>query len=285
MSFKTILTPVEGYGDQRFIVETALFMAQRYGSYIEGMHIRPEIIGAIGTDAMGATIFAENFSREEWEAVQKARTLFFDVMREHDVPICSTTDQPMEGVHAAWMEEVPSGDMFIGNHGRAFDLLVCGQPSQDGPAPRLRTLEAALLESGRPILLAHDPAPKEFGRRIVIAWNGSTETARALADAKPLLSAADSVHVLVVEEAMVPGPSGRDVQIYLKRNGIDAELVETRRKKGQGPGETMLSETHRLGGDLMIKGAYTQSRLRQMIFGGATSFLIAHADLPMFMAH
>jgi nucleotide-binding universal stress UspA family protein len=285
MSFKTILTPVEGYGDQRFIVETALAMARRYGSYVEGMHIRPEIIGAIGTDAMGATIFAENFSREEWDAVQKARTLFIEAMREQNVPMISTTDQPLEGVHAAWLDDVPSGDMFIGNHGRAFDLIVCGQPSQEGPAPRLRTLEAALLESGRPILLAHDPAPIDFGKTIVIAWNGSTETARALADAKPLLQTAERVFVLVVEEAMVPGPSGRDIQTYLLRNGIEAELVEKRRQKGQGPGETMLSETHRLGGDLMIKGAYTQSRLRQMIFGGATSFLIAHADLPLFMAH
>jgi len=34
-----------------------------------------------------------------------------------------------------------------------------------------------------------------------------------------------------------------------------------------------------------VKSAYTQSRLRQMIFGGSTRHILANATLPVFMAH
>ena len=69
----------------------------------------------------------------------------------------------------------------------------------------------------------------------------------------------------------------------LARHGITAEAVS--RPGGKSSGEDILDQTEKLGGDLLIKGAYTQSRLRQMIFGGATAHILAKAKLPVFMAN
>jgi nucleotide-binding universal stress UspA family protein len=148
----------------------------------------------------------------------------------------------------------------------------------------MSALEAALFESGRPILIAPPTPPDKIGEVVVVAWNGSTETARTIALAMPFLVKAQQVLVLSVEEGMVPGPSGADVVQNLIRNGVAAKKKQIQ-ASGRPPGRAMLDEAAAAGADLLVKGAYTHSRLRQMIFGGATSHILSHAEVPVFMAH
>ncbi len=100
----------------------------------------------------------------------------------------------------------------------------------------------------------------------------------------PFLRRAERVVVLAVEGVMVPGPTAAEAARHLQLNGIAAETREAA-TDGRGGGETILAEAAALGADLLVKGAYTNSRLRQMIFGGATSQILAEAELPVFMAH
>jgi nucleotide-binding universal stress UspA family protein len=90
--------------------------------------------------------------------------------------------------------------------------------------------------------------------------------------------------VLTVKEGMVPGPSGGEIAQHLINNEIAAQPSEVE-AAGRSIGEAILAEAAALGADLLIKGAYTHSRLRQMIFGGATSHILSAAELPVFMAH
>jgi nucleotide-binding universal stress UspA family protein len=146
------------------------------------------------------------------------------------------------------------------------------------------TLEAALFESGRPILVAPPTPPPTLGETIVIAWNGSTETTRAIAFSAPLLRRAKRVIVTSAESGLVPGPTGEQVARYLRNCGIDAEIMNVP-GSGRSAGEAFLANAKSVGCDLLVKGAYTQSRLRQMIFGGATSHILSAATLPVLMAH
>jgi nucleotide-binding universal stress UspA family protein len=148
----------------------------------------------------------------------------------------------------------------------------------------MTAVEAALFESGRPVLLIPPSAPGSVGETIVIAWNGSTETARTVALGMPLLLKARRVIVLTVEGWGADGPTGEELANRLQRNGITVELI-ARSMKSRTPGEAVLEYAAEFHADLLIKGAYTQSRLRQMIFGGATSHILAHMKLPVFMAH
>jgi nucleotide-binding universal stress UspA family protein len=188
------------------------------------------------------------------------------------------------GPSFGWLDEAPNGDGFVGSYGRVFDVTVVGRPDPNRNSPRMSTLEAALFDSGRPILIAPPTPPPRLGDVVVIAWNGSTETARTVAFALPLLEQAERVVVLTVEGWMVPGPSGEQLARYLRANGIAAEPLGVPAGR-RNNGETVLANAAALGCDLLVKGAYTQSRLRQMIFGGATAHILARAEMPVLMAH
>ena len=100
----------------------------------------------------------------------------------------------------------------------------------------------------------------------------------------PLLARAKNVTVLSVDGWGIPGPSGSELAVYLSRAGVPA-TARTAGREGRSAGEAILTECSRVGADLLVKGAYTQSRLRQMIFGGATRHVMARAQLPVMLAH
>jgi nucleotide-binding universal stress UspA family protein len=118
----------------------------------------------------------------------------------------------------------------------------------------------------------------------VIAWNRSTETARTLALGMPLLIKASRIVVLEIDGWGVDGPSGREVAQLLRWHGMASE-TRTLSSRAGSPGRALLSAAASLNCDLLIKGAYTQSRFRQMILGGATSHILAHTKVPVLMAH
>jgi nucleotide-binding universal stress UspA family protein len=183
-----------------------------------------------------------------------------------------------------WVKEAPSGHDFVGSYGRVFDAIVLARPGDEWQSPSMITLESALFESGRPVLIAPPTSPRSLGTNVLIAWNSSTEQARTTAFAMPLLRLAQRVTICTVEGATVAGPSGEQMARSLKMNGIAAEPITLTAKKGRA-GETILNKAEEIGCDLIVKGAYTQSRLRQMIFGGTTRHILANARLPVLMAH
>jgi nucleotide-binding universal stress UspA family protein len=118
-----------------------------------------------------------------------------------------------------------------------------------------------------------------------VKWNCSTEQARAIALAMPLLQKADRITVLtVIGGTGVAGPSAEQLIRYLQRNGIVAEAKRVE-LDSKSTGEAILATAQSLGCDLLIKGAYTQSRLRQWIFGGATQHVLENAALPVLLAN
>ena len=133
-------------------------------------------------------------------------------------------------------------------------------------------------------MVAGSLAEPADGVAIVIAWNNSTETARTVAFAMPLLARASSVTIVAVRGWGVPGPSADELCRHLVRNGI-AATARTIEPDHRSPGEVVLDECAAAGADLLVKGAYTQSRLRQLIFGGATRHIMMHAKIPVILAH
>ena len=182
------------------------------------------------------------------------------------------------------MPSAPSGQDFVGSYGRVFDIIVLARPGEEWQSPSMVTLESALFESGRPVLISPPNSPRSLATNILIAWNRSTEQARTTAFAMPLLRLAQRITILTVEGSTVAGPSGEQMARSLRMNGIAAEPITLTAGK-RSAGEVILAKAAELGCDLIVKGAYTQSRLRQMIFGGTTRHILANAKLPVLMAH
>jgi nucleotide-binding universal stress UspA family protein len=281
VAMKTILLPTQNIHAMKSTLETAVLLAQHTGAYVEGVPLWfsvPEIVLA----ELASSFSIETYQARREEEAAEARKLFETFMQEHGISAAGTTaDRPSFG----WLAEVPPGEDLVGNLGRAFDVIVMNRPDADTAAQYNRAIESALFESGRPVLLSPPIAPKRIATNIMIHWNGSTEQARANALAMPLLHLAERVTVLTVVGGQdVPGPSADEVRKQLRYNGIAAEPMSIE-LDGRSTGEAVLAAAKAEGCDLLVKGAFTRTRLRQMIFGGATSHIMKHADLPLLMAH
>jgi nucleotide-binding universal stress UspA family protein len=278
---KTILVPIHNIVAMRSALETAALLAKQTAAYIEGFPLRFSINQFVVSE------LATGFSFDSYQAtVQKEmadmRRSFEAFMLERDIAKIGTSlNQPTFG----WLDNPPEGEEFVGSHGRAFDVTVMSRSDVDAAGAHRRAVESALFESGRPVLLSPPDAPKSIAKNVMIHWNGSTEQARVNAFAMPLLRLAERVTVLsVVGGQEVPGPSADQIVGQLQHNDIAAKLIRVE-LQDRSTGEAVLDATRAQGCDLLVKGAFTRNRLRQMIFGGATSHIMEHADLPVLMAH
>lgn len=276
---KKILVPVEAHDTMRSVLETAFLAARRFGSTVEGAALRPNIADFVVPDPMGALV-VQPPQWNEAEAGRLARQRFEKFAMDWQGPAAGAGSPIF-----SWRAGASLDDISLASTARLYDLTVLGRPGTGRDAPRMTTLETALFESGRPVIVAPPKPPSSLGDNILVHWNASTETARTIAFSMPFLVQAKSVTVLAVDGAMAPGPAVKEVIDYFGAHGITATAVGMKAANGQQAGEMILAHAKRTGADLLLKGAYTQSRLRQMIFGGATSHILAAAELPVIMAH
>lgn len=266
---KSILVPTDQSEAMASEFACAAMLARCVEGAAEGVALRPIHIEIVAPDP----IVAVTFPPADWndsEFIAKSRKAF-------------ETHFAASGVKYRWRGGPSIDDAGLGSLARVYDITVLGRPSSTGAGPRMTTLESALFESGQPVLVTPPNTPKTFGENVVVSWNCSTEQARATSCAMPILRKAKTVTIITIEGLTVAGPSGAQARDWLAANGINAREISMG-NGGKKPGEVLLAEAQKLGADLIVKGAYTQSRLRQMIFGGATSHLLAHSQLPMLMA-
>lgn len=276
---KSILVPIEDHDQIAGVLESALLLARSFDSYVEGIPLGPDIAEMVAADfSMSGVIFDDRARRV---FLRQACETFTGFMTERSIQRRSA---PSEGLTYGWTGDTLMSPSSVGEYGRVFDCIVVGRPGSQSNEPHRSTLEAALFESGKPLLIAPPHVPATLGTVIAIAWNGSSETARSIAFALPLLLRARDVIVLAVPGIRLPGPSDAQLAKSLRRHGIPARVVEVP-ESTKTPARALLVAAADLGADLMIKGGYTQSRLRQLIFGSVTSDMLAQADLPIFMAH
>lgn len=171
-----------------------------------------------------------------------------------------------------------------------YDLLVMERSQQRSDAPvGFGTVSRCVFGSDRPVLVVPDIAPVEsVGARALVAWNGSRESALALAAAVPVLQQADEVMVVDGSEmyadamAVLPPPGLAD---WLQRHGIRARIQVLDAGPSNAAGPLLLDAAHGFRADLLVMGAWSRSRLAQMVLGGTTRHLFMHGDLPMLVAH
>jgi nucleotide-binding universal stress UspA family protein len=280
------LLAVVGDGNAGPVLEAAMITARRFNSHIVGLHSLTTEYAVVFGGEMGFSISSEvdrTLEREGHDRRDHARRLFREFMSANSVPVGGAPPDHT-GPTASWREEDGRQNAIVGMTGRVYDLILVEQPEKLASIAEA-TLEDALFESGRPVLMVPKTVPAQMGEVVAVAWNGSTETALTVALGMPYLLQAREVVVVSVSAQHMPepGPSGEELVRTLERHGLNVSLrLAVGRQKTQG--ESFLKEAIAAGADLILKGAYTQSRIRQMIFGGATRHMIMESSLPMLMA-
>lgn len=173
---------------------------------------------------------------------------------------------------------------------RYCDLVVLGQADKTEAAmPVVSNLpEYVVLSSGRPVLIV--PYAGEFktvGERALVAWDGTTESTRALANAIPALRHAKNVVVALFNPSSGTDAHGdqpvTDIALYLARHDINAEVVQ--QATPIDVGNALLSLAADLGSDLLVMGGYGHTRLRETLLGGVTRTVLETMTIPVLMSH
>lgn len=281
MSFKDILVIVDTSKSCAARLDVAVQLAQDHGAHLTALFVRtmPHVPQFVMSQ-LGPEV-ADVQKRYAKEAAAAARKIF-------DAKTAGS------GVSVEWREET---GLLIDQcllHAKYADLVVAGQHDGDDDTSaegQAELLDHLVLEAGRPVLLVpYAGESKTIGKRILVAWNGTREAARALNDALPILKKADDVHVIAVNPRGGHGRDGHgdlpsaDIALHLARHGVkaDAEAIES---EGMGAGETLLSRAMDESVDLIVMGAYGRSRLRELVLGGATRHMLRHMTVPVLMSH
>ncbi len=284
---KLILVPFSGTGTDRMALETALGVARGFDAHLEVLFVSPDPKDSVLVlgDGLSTLMVEEIMTATEtvWGQRRKAaRTIFETVAGEAGL---RQVGGPAEagGVTARWRDSIGRADEVIIAEGLLADLMVFAHLPGRHDLREVQMLESALLHTGRPVLLASRPQPA-IGRTIAIAWNGKLEAGRAVNAALPFLAAAGQVHILTLRAGHTSGGEGGRLAEALAWRGIAASvsLIE--------PGETppfaaLMRRAGDLGCDLLVMGAYGHSRVRELILGGATRYVLTHEGPAVLLAH
>ena len=286
---KTILVPLDDVDGAEAVFGPAFSIGRRFDAHVEVMLVRPDPADSLRyltrglsvTGAMKDQVVAAAAQAAD-AAATKVRSEFDAYCAANQIPIAA--DPPGPGtVSAAWHEIVGrEGGGIVGRRGRLADLIVMPQPAAEAPAPVV--LEAALMRTGKPVLVVPPTTRDSFGETIGIGWDGSSEAASAVAGAMPFLLRAGKVLIFMDDEEARPQATAADLVQYLAWHGITASKHKFD-PGSQSVGKALLAEAKASQVDLLVLGGYGHSRTRELILGGVTRQVLATGKIPVLMAH
>jgi len=290
MTIRTLLVPVDGSTASSQALASALGLAKDLTAHVTALHVRADprdTVPLLG-EGLSANMIEEMMAaaeRESDHAAARAHEVFENALRKAGLPSVDPSPAPGEA-SATWLEDLGRAEGAIAHAGRLSDMMVMPRPDGDGGYGADSILNAALFETGRPVLIAPPDAGPVPGRHVAVAWNGTREAARAVHAALPLLKKADQVTVLTVTDSdeVMPAQDAAELVEYLEWHGIDPKAA-TVAAEGRSVGQTILAEAHARGCDLLVMGAYTHSRMRELVLGGVTKYMLAHTETALMMAH
>ncbi len=285
-SIKTILVPIDGSESSRPVLAAAGLLARSLGAHLEALHIRAgakDFMPYVNLSAKMSKVIEAQAAEDSAERATAVHHDFEEFCAETGLNVADSPATPRPS--ASWREERGRVSERLVERARLFDLCVVARPARAAGAIRRspvgENLEALLLESGRPILMVPPGNHATIGNDIVIGWNDSAESARAVAAATDWLEQARSVTILASrgreEQARALGEN-------LAWHDVKAE-VRVFEAGSRSVGEVLLAEVTELKADLLIIGGYSHARARQLLLGGVTRHVIGHASIPVMLAH
>jgi nucleotide-binding universal stress UspA family protein len=219
--------------------------------------------------------------KESNERAHAVRSMFDRFVLQHDV-ILSEARPGADCATASFASVTGREEDLVAQQARLADLTVVPHPDAGEDVSSSDALHAVLFDSGRPVLIAPQTAPTTIGARICLGWNGTAESASAVYAALPWLQRADAVRILSAEGYQRRGPAAPDLAAYLALHGVHADIVMFQ-SVDKSVGAGLLKAARDFDCDLLAMGAYSHSRLRQLILGGVTRHVLESARLPVMM--
>jgi nucleotide-binding universal stress UspA family protein len=283
---KSILVPATGGETDGAVFAAALTVARAAAAHLDFLHVRVDaaaLAAGMATDGAGALAggMLEHIEQESDEREQKALQAFDRFCRRHALAVAEAPGAAKTTVQ--WHREIGAEPAWIAAYGRTADLIVAGRATDDGGI-LTDSLEAALLQTGRPLLIAPAAGLMALPQSVVIAWKGTPEAGRAVTAAMPLIERANTVEILsIVEDGAEPDDGADRLAASLRWHGLAVRASRLPPGEG-GIAETLLAAAQQHDA-LLVMGGYGHSRLVERVFGGVTERVLRDAPVPVLMAH
>ncbi|HUC19457.1 MAG TPA: universal stress protein [Acetobacteraceae bacterium] len=286
MTIRKILLPISNTAAGESALATTLVAAKIWGAHVAGLHVHVDArdVAPLAGEGLSGAMIEEMMAATEKESSERAtaiRSLFDRALAEHGIKLAEPRNaEPV--ATASFTVATGREEELVAQQARLADLTVVARPEVEGETASADALHAVLFDSGRPVLLAPSTAPSVIGRRVGLAWNGTAESASAVTAALPWLREADAVCIFSSEGYQRRGPTAQEVVPYLAMHGVVAQIRMFSPVEGV-VGAGLLAAAAAFEADLLAMGAYSHSRLRQLILGGVTRHVLEHARLPILM--
>lgn len=283
---KSLLMPLSSSGQEKERMLSALSVAAHFDAHLEVLHATLNPRQFI-PDEVIVRRMPQNLLRELETLAQKYSITEASELKQLFLSLCEqqhilhSERFSHRGPTAYWREINGLRSELVAERGKVSDLIIVPQPKSGNPTS---TFEAAIMHSGKPVLLVPRTLTTFCTDRVLIAWNGSTESARAVTSALPALKQAKEVIVGCSNRSAVRKPDIDQLTQYLAHHGVEAvgKHFDSHRLAA---GEGLLQLSDSIGSDLIIMGAYTHRRVHEQIFGGVTRHMVGHAKIPIWMMH
>ncbi|MSP52496.1 MAG: universal stress protein [Alphaproteobacteria bacterium] len=287
MAIRTILVPVGSAQDVSERIKTAFLVGTKLNAHVDVFHISPDprdSVAYVGEGVTGAIIEDLMTAAEQESSARATRseTQYRAVVR--DFGAVQTNDPKVSGFSTSFSKATGRVYDLVALRGRLADLVAVARPKKGDDAMVQATLEVALMETGRAVLVTPPTAPTTVGDNVMILWSGAEEAARAVAAALPVLRLAKKITAASFGNYARAPAMAADLARYLAWHDIQATADEVA-TAGRALEESVLEKIRSSGTDLLVMGAYSHSRLRHLIFGGVTSAILEQASIPVLMAH
>lgn len=284
MAIRKLLLPLTGTAAGEAALDTAVRIARIWNAHVTALHVRVDSrdVAPLAGEGLSGAMIEEMMSATEKESSDRAhavRAMFDRYVTENHVPVGEA--RPGE-ISASFATVVGREEDLVAQQARLADLTVVPHPEADDDVSSSDALHAVLFDSARPVLIAPLVAPERIGTRVCVAWNGTAESAASVLAALPWMQRAEAVRVLTADEYQRRGPGAADLLSYFALHDVTADTAVFRPiDKDVGAG--LLRAAKEFNCDLLSMGAYSHSRLRQLILGGVTRHVLEFADLPVMM--
>jgi nucleotide-binding universal stress UspA family protein len=273
---KDVMVHLDGTAADEVRLAAGNDIADVFHSHIVGLFLNVLPVLIVPEDGIG--------SMQSAELLNQARTAG-DKVEEKLSQRLTRLQKPVELRRFDILNDT-AGDVAA-REARTADAFVALRPNGASRGAE-ELVEGVLFGSGRHVwLLPTRKSAKAAFDRILVAWNGSRESARALAEALPYLRKAKEAVVVVIDEtSATEGQAivGKDAINHLRHHGITAVLHRAI-VRDNDIAATLIAEARRLKSDLIVMGGYGHSRLREWLLGGATYKLLHKSPVPLLIAH
>lgn len=259
-------------------VRLACELAQRHGAHLTGVFLTSAFLAQY--------MAAESLAGLPADTVQQ-------ILAQHESAVNSAAEAARMDFEAAaadfrvtseWMPLSGDGPRALLSASRRADLTIMGRAAQASLSDHHTPAATIAMGSGGPVLITPSaPYPTGVGRRVLVAWNGGREAARALRDAWPLIAHADEVKVLVVSPDGEGGPDGM-LQRLIERHGYRADFILDRSADVDAEA-VILRQLAIQKSDLLVMGLYGRPRLQELILGGVSRRMLNEAPIPVLVSH